>query len=331
VVVRARDCQQRVADVPAPVLELLRLELQSDGVGLAATARALGPALWVEQGCERGQPLVLVYVDAQEARRVERSISLGDVPNALRDRTLALALAELFRAGTAQRAPQPTAASVATPTQEVQASSEPEPAAKPEAAEQPGPAEQPARTPAAVRGTAAPAPERPGSSSSAALGWAIALGPALQVLPTSGSVLFGAEVACSWRSLSAGVLGSLGSSNDSLGSVAYRRLHGFVAYDLLHTDPARLRLSGGVRAAIGATFASVTPAAAALSSDVVAPSGDLALEATLALLLSAHWLAKLRLDFGYALGPRFRAETRELADFSGVFVGASLCASASLP
>jgi hypothetical protein len=142
--------------------------------------------------------------------------------------------------------------------------------------------------------------------------------------------LGGAEIALSWRDLSAGAVGNLGNDSHPLGSVAYRRVHGFVAYDLLRTEPARFRVAAGLRAAFGATFASVTPKPGAVSENISAASGDLAVGTTLAWLISAGWQTKLRLDVGYAFGPRIQAEDRDLANFSGLFIGASLCLVAAL-
>jgi hypothetical protein len=160
--------------------------------------------------------------------------------------------------------------------------------------------------------------------------WALSAGPALHALPANSALLFGAEVALSWRRLTAGVLGGLGGDSDRLGRVGFRRLHGFVAYEALSTQPATFRVTAALRAAFGATLTDVTPIAAALHRNATAASGDVALEAGVRWTLSPRWQTKLGLDVGYAFGPRLRADDRDLANFAGFFIGASLCAVAAL-
>jgi hypothetical protein len=359
-----RDCQTGATEPSPQLLELLRLELRADAVdrlsvvvrrvpgapepraggetrrAIRSSSRAeLEPVLSIERGCDRVDDglLRLGYRDPARDARLQRSLSLEDVPIALRERTLALALAELFRAGQADASDAgskealPSAAEAGTRRNSIDAAEiEQHPAADSGSDSERPPVEL-ERPPAADGGGTDPAPSgasahgRPRSSS-----WALAVGPALHVLPSSGTMLVGAEIALSWRSVSAGVLGSLSGNTDPLGSVAYRRLHGFVAYEVFRVDPAPFRIAAGVRAAFGATFANVTPLATALPQNVTAATGDLALETSFAWLVGSGWQTKLRLDVGYALGPAIRADDRDLANFSGLFIGAAVCLVAAL-
>jgi hypothetical protein len=363
--VSERNCVSGEA-VPSPELvELVRLELRADGVRRvlsAARPRERGSWLWIERGCRHvgdratfadRSLAVIGYRDSPRERHLERSLSLADVPPALRERALALALAELFRAGEANVAGGAVQASEAVRADEERgrvdpgrtgeaaaASRPPNTPTSPDVVAEPADAERATtslppvdseRPPAAISGAAETrrtSPDRFGSGFASP--WALAVGPALHALPANGAMLFGAEIAISWRKLSAGALGNLGSDSDTLGSVAYRRLHGFAAYELLSTDPALFRITAGLRAALGATFTNVTPTPNAVSQNATAASGDLALETGVRWTISPSWQTKLSMDIGYAFGPRIQADARELANFSGLFVGASWCVVAGL-
>jgi hypothetical protein len=358
--VSERDCVRGVTAPSAALLELVRLELRADGVARVTRANASqqsGRLLWIERGCPRvgepsaavdGSALVIGYRDRARDRSLERSLSLADVPPALRERALALALAELFRAGEANPGDEQSfaASNGEQNTRGDSVSHEDTTAADQRVAraveelpdstdrEQTTDTSDPAGADAASAANGGETTSERAASdhfgSRLESAWTLAVGPTLHALPANSALLFGAEVALSWRRLNAGVLGSLGGDSDRLGSIDYRRLHGFVAYEALSTELAPFRITAGLRAALGATFASVTPIAAAVPRDVTASSGDVALETGVRWILSPRWQTKLGLDIGYAFGPRLQADDRELANFSGFFIGASLCAVAAL-
>jgi hypothetical protein len=364
-----RDCASGAESSPSrELMELVRLELRADGViRVTGTARSrqYGTLLWVERGCsqveragtavDRGE-VMIGYRDEPRQRNLQRSLSLSDVPPALRQRALALALAELFRAGEASAtegtartgatrdatgagtSSQAGVSAAATDSSRASLNTGAESSDTRADAVANASAESERATHAAIGSSDAvrsPTGEArvPQSVSTDAIGsrpaWALALGPALHALPASAAMLFGAEIALSWRRVSAGVLGNLGSDSDPLGSVDYRRLHGFVTYEALSTEPATFRVTAGIRASLGATFTHVTPVAAALPRNATAASGDLALETGVAWSITRSWQTKLSVDIGYAFGPRIQADDRDLANFSGLFVGASLRAVAA--
>jgi hypothetical protein len=242
----------------------------------------------------------------------------------LRERALALALAELFRAG---EVVEVQVVEPSHPANESKpANAEPDAALSSEESASTVRAVVPAeneRPPAADGG--ADAVRSASLRSAPPSAWQVQIGPALHVSPSSGNPLFGALLGVSWRGLTAGVLGNLGGDRDVLGDVSYRRVHGFVVYDAVSTEPTQLRIAAGFRAAVGATFIDVAPTDAAFSMNVASVSGDVALETSVRWLLSARWQTRLSVDIGYAFGPRIRADERDLANFSGLFVGAALC------
>lgn len=291
------------------VRELFELELH---VELAAQAPdAALPRLSVDQPCNApGGDALLRFHDPRSGADQTRMLSLRDTPPELRARVLALALTELLRsqqslaAETDQPPPQPSAAERA-------AAPVPEQASDPAARLTPTPhVDQPAR--------AAATPQRGPS-------FALSLGPTLEVYFAHGSLLYGAELSATWWRLHLGVLGSLGTNGDAaLGSAHYRRVHGFLSFDIARLPFGAWIWAAAVRGALGGTFASAdaqSSAAPARASDL---SCDGSLETWLALRVADAWAAKLRSNLGYAFGPRYLADSRVLADFSGLFLGLAL-------
>lgn len=328
-----RDCWSGATEASPELMELVRLELRVDGIARVPSAtqsRQRGTTLWIERGCERGEgsQVVIGYGDPARGWNLERSLSLEDVPLALRERALALALAELFRAGDTTESRDVGAPDVSREAKPAKEKPETPPSSE-EAASNMTAVVHADRERAVAAASGAETLRAAPVRGAAASAWQLQIGPALQMLPSSGVALFGAMLAVSWRNLTAGVLGNLGGDSDPLGDVSYRRVHGFLSYDVVSTEPAQFRIAAGLRAAFGATFANVTPLAAAVSRNVASASGDVALETSLRWLISASWQTKLSVDVGYAFGPRMQADDRDLANFSGVFVGASLCVVAA--
>jgi hypothetical protein len=294
------------------VRELFQLELHVE-LSSQAPDGAL-PMLSVEQPCNApSADALLRFRDPRTGANHTRVLSLRDAPPELRARVLALALSELLRshwslaAEGGQETPPPSAAEKTaeeTPTHPTE-KREPAPAPAPRPhADQPT---KPAPTPARERQ------------------FALSLGPSLHVYFAQGSLLYGAELSLSWWRLSLGVLGSLGTNADSaLGRASYRRVHGFVSVDIARLALGDWTWAAAVRGAFGGTFASGAAQSTVSSAQASDVSYDGSLETWLALRIADGWAAKLRANLGYAFGPRYLADGRVLADFSGLFLGVAL-------
>ncbi|HKP60676.1 MAG TPA: hypothetical protein VJV78_28305 [Polyangiales bacterium] len=314
----ARGC---APTIQGELLELLRLELSSERVVLGDPACAeRAPALWIERACpaaESGELELRRSHPAGGRPALTARLRLDDVPASLWNRTLALALAELFRAGTAESSAQPEAAT----SSEDDADDRPATAEEQQAANTPGSA--PAAPLPAVQATTSVA-------SSPRPVWAVEAGPAMHLTPGRGTALFGAEVGLHWRRLRGGALATFGVHSVGLGQIDYRLLHAYAGVDVLQTRHAAWTFAAGIRAALGATFTNSTASSDVEILDTVALSGDLALDLSVALQISATWLARLGLDLGYAAGPTFHADDPVVDQFSGLFIGASLGLGAAL-
>jgi hypothetical protein len=314
------DCPEAVA-WRREVGELLRVELQVDHASQVEVtedpniAQRL-PALWVQRACAAlgGEPVQLRASDPQRGAVLERTLGLHDVPLELQSRVIALALAELLRAGW----PSPLAVAA------LEADAAPLPA-EPDAVAAAPQLAGPDLT-AVDSGVAEARSGRLPSTSRIAL----ALGPALHVSLRGAPVLYGAELSLSWWQLSVGALGYLGSVNDAIGDIAVKRLHGFAAFDVLQIERGAWIWTAAVRGGAGGTFANAHAIGTARSTASSDFSCDGSLEAGLGLRLAAEWALRLRASFGLAYSPAYRADERVIADYSGWFTGISLSVAREL-
>jgi hypothetical protein len=298
------------------------------------------PMLAVEQACVVSSAEArLRFRDPRSGVDSVRALSLRDTSPELRARVLALALAEMLRAHWVPAADGGEMAASPAPAATTGAMAEPAVAAAASGAERrAAPTPKHEQAPREREGLPVPAPTpaanaEPASSPQPAAtthtprdtGFSLSLGPALHVFFRGGSLLYGAELSITWRRFSLGVLGSLGTNRDDvLGRAHYRRVHGFASFELARVLEGEWTWAAAIRGALGGTFGDADAQSIALPSQTADVTYDGSLETWLALHIADGWSAKLRANLGYALGPRYLADGRLLADFSGVFLGLAL-------
>jgi hypothetical protein len=238
---------------------------------------------------------------------LSRTVQLADVPHHLRPRTLAIALAELWRTShtRAPRAqdlasnrahPQPTAANLEAPVQ-------------PNAA-----------------ATAIDTSRRDATNNADAQSGAptLSLAPALRVYFAARNALPGAQLAFGWRSWRIGAEGYYGEHVDQLGSARFGVIQGFLSWELARIHFGAYGLALAPRAAIGGILATASAQAPAFASSATITSWDASAEAAFWRMLTTHWRFALRVQLGYAHGPVLASDAGELARLHGLFATAGL-------
>jgi hypothetical protein len=296
------------------VRALFELELQAELSAQTGRPDAALPSLSVEQACDSNADALLRFRDPSSGATHTRVLSLRDAPPELRARVLALALSELLRSHWAPAADSGAPAPASAATSVAADTSKPKEVARDLALGR-VPTPRPAAPLQLTEHVRAP---RAGE-------FALSLGPSLHVFFGNGSCLYGAELSLSWWRLSLGMLGMLGTKrDDTLGRAHYRRLHGFLSFEVARLALRDWTWAAAIRGALGGTFADSDARSSAVSSHGSDLSYDGSIETWLALRFADGWSAKLRANLGYALGPRYLADSRVLTDFSGLFLGLAL-------
>jgi hypothetical protein len=271
-----------------------------------------------------------------EGARVSRTLSLTDVPSALRARSIALAGAELLRSARASGDPP-------TPQDDAPAAESGTATAAPSGSTAAGDARE---TAAGERATDLPVADSPDSratdastergtrlreSSLAGLPvLSLGLGPALRVLGKPYLALYGGEISLHWRRIGIVGAGLWGAQSDSLGTARFVWLDGSIALSVVRVLWQRWSLSGDVRGALGVVHADASATDLAIAVSATNMVWSAAAQLTLAYLLGSRWLLRLSLQTGYAAGPRFTADHRTLTAIAGPFIGIGLSTALAL-
>lgn len=280
-----------------------RIELREDGALLtrAGEPREDSVLIAVAISCSGAPGDARIHIQ-RGSEHSSRTVQLADVPHHLRPRTLALALAELWRSSRALRAqdlassPQPTAA-------------------KPEVPVQPH---------AAVKAIDSSETDATRSAEAQSDAPTLSLAPALRLYFAARNALPGAQLAFGWRSWRIGAEGYYGEHDNQLGSARFGLAQGFVSWELARAHFGSYGVALAPRAAIGGILATANAQAPAFASSVATISWDASAEAAFWRMLTTHWRLALRIQLGYAHGTILASDAGELARLHGLFATAGL-------
>jgi hypothetical protein len=336
------------------LLDALRLELEStrevDRVQIADSA-SVAPSfrlaldtdcrehIRARQGGSGSSAEVRLSVTDPDGGHVSRVFELRDIPAEVQLRSLALAAAELVRAGIAAWSGHVVLAG--------DARGEPAPVAAPDAVREVDLTPQPlaakddtpdsesvdAGAPAEPQAIPTPkdvaTPTHPTSVFDSE--FSLFLRPAFRVFVTHGDAMFGGELALRWRRFAVGTACLLGWYSDLLGTARVGSATVFVSYEPIRVRASAFEFAAGPRVALGPTWATTTATSASSGSATWLFAWEVAIELAVSYALADSWALALRGNIGFGSGARFQADDRELADLYGVFVGTTLSVGASLP
>jgi hypothetical protein len=282
---------------------------------------------------------------AAEGELSSRRMDLRDVPEPLRPRALALALAELLR--TSSRA-----VPLATPPAPVvQTDAAPQPSAttseSPVTADAESKAANETSAPASDAGTAraaaganaaptsqaasrAPHEETAGEQQDAELRHTLTIAPNARWLTASSDGLYGAAIGWEWLRLGAGLNALFGRASDTLGATSFGLVHAVLSYQVLRLRLGRQLLHADPALGAGITWASAGSSTSANGGSALLLSYELGARLGVSHDFSRGLAGGLCLEAGYAHGPRLRADNRDLATLSGLFLGLGLRVSIGL-
>jgi len=301
----------------ARLVESASLELREDGAvlapSLARASREHRVVIAVDMPCESDPTVAQIHLTVPSSSDVlTREAQLSDTPPALRPRTLALALAELWRTSLARQtlSLQPTAAAPSSVLARDDGELLP--------TRMTGDASPPA---ASVPITVAPSSNNSAPRSDAPT---LSLAPSLRLYIADRTALPGAQLAFSWRAWRIGAEGFYSSHEDVLGRATFGLLQAVVSWELARVSFGAYGLALGPRAAIGGIVATATARAPAFASSASILTWDAAGEATLWRMLTSSWRLALRVQLGYAHGAVLASDFGELARLDGLFAQANL-------
>jgi hypothetical protein len=320
-------------DQAAALSSALALELRSDGVDQirAAEEGAEGatPLLELDVDCATTADFVLRARSAPAAPLDTRRMDLRDVPEPLRPRALALALAELLR--TSRR----TAALTTPPATVVQADADAQsitPTSESTAGNATSaPASEAAPAPTSANASPisdaaaiAPHEDTPDEQRDPEPRHALSIAPSARWLPASSDALYGVAAGWEWLRLGAGINALFGRAGDTLGTTHFGLVHAVLSYQALRLRLARQVLYAGPALGAGFTWASAGTSASANGGSALLLSYELGARLGVSHDFSRGLAASLCLEAGYAHGPKLRADDRDLATLSGSFLGLGL-------
>jgi hypothetical protein len=348
---RLSDCDAPpwTREQAAELLRALALELRSDGVEQVHAAEAgteLTPLLELDVDCATTAEFALGARSAPGVELSIRRMDLRDVPEPLWPRALALALAELLR--TSRRAASPAT----PPAAVVQADAGTQPststADSPVAADAgENEAGDETSAPTSEAGTAKGATDTNAPPTSQAASRApfednageqhdpeprhvLSIAPNARWLPGSSDALYGAAIGWEWLRFGAGLNALFGRASDTLGATSFGLVHAVLSYQALHLRLGREVLSAGPALGAGITWASAGSSSSANGGSALLLSYEVGARLGVSHDFSRGLAGGLCLEVGYAHGPKLRADDRDLATLSGVFLGLGLRVSIGL-